>query len=416
MDASTAVLTLATVMGLYMAWNIGANDVANAMGTSVGSGALTIRRAIIVAAIFEFAGAFLAGGRVASTIQKGIIEIGALGTDPMVLASGMTCCLVAAALWLNIASMRGWPVSTTHSIVGAVAGFGIAAGGLGAVQWKAMATIVASWVVSPLLGGALGFAMFVLVRNRILQREQPLVALARWGPYMLFPVFGMLTLAVIYKGLKHLHLDLPLVQAMPIAAAVGATASLVSLPILRRLAKHGQGQDAHEHLRRTEQVFLVLQVITASYVAFAHGSNDVANAVGPLAAVFSAFQQGVTAEVEVSANILLIGAVGIVIGLATFGYRVMGTVGREITELTPSRGFSAELSTASTILVASMIGLPVSTTHTLVGAVVGVGFARSIGAINLQVVSGIVASWFITVPFTGGIAAALYLIAEAFFL
>jgi inorganic phosphate transporter, PiT family len=416
MDASTAVLTLATVMGLYMAWNIGANDVANAMGTSVGSGALTIRRAIVVAAIFEFAGAFLAGGRVTSTIQKGIVELDSLGPDPMVLASGMTCCLVAAAMWLHIASARGWPVSTTHSIVGAVAGFGIAAGGLGAVNWTSMATIASSWVISPLLGGMVGFGVIVLIRNRILQREKPLTALRQWGPPMLFPVFGMLTLAMIYKGLKHLRLDLPLAQALPIAAAVGLTVSLASIPVFRSISSHADRMDHHEHLHRTEQVFLVLQVITACYVAFAHGSNDVANAVGPMAAVFGAFQTGVTDKVEVSSSILLIGAVGIVIGLATYGYKVMGTVGREITELTPSRGFSAELSAATTILVASMVGLPVSTTHTLVGAVIGVGFARSIGAINLQVVSGIVASWFITVPFTAGLAAGLFLLVRAFFL
>lgn len=413
MDASTAVLTVATVMGLYMAWNIGANDVANAMGTSVGSGALTIRRAIIVAAIFEFAGAFLAGGRVTSTIKKGIVEVGALGDDPMVLAVGMTCCLVAAAMWLHLASSRGWPVSTTHSIVGAVAGFGIVAGGMGAVRWGALGAIISSWVLSPLLGGALGFTVFVIVRNRILQRDQPLVALRRWGPYMLFPIFAMLTLSIIYKGLKPLRLDLPMSVAAPISVGVGTTVALASVPVLRRLAIYGQQQDSHEHLRRAEQVFLVLQIITACYVAFAHGSNDVANAVGPMAAVFAAFQEGVVDQVEVSANILLIGAVGIVVGLATFGYRVMGTVGREITELTPSRGFSAEIATATTILVASMIGLPVSTTHTLVGAVIGVGFARSIGAINLQVVSGIIGSWFITVPFTGLLAAGLFMLARA---
>jgi inorganic phosphate transporter, PiT family len=412
MDASTAVLTLATVMGLYMAWNIGANDVANAMGTSVGSGALTIRGAIIVAAIFEFSGAFLAGGRVTSTIQKGIVRIDTLGSDPMVLAVGMTCCLLAAALWLHLASFRGWPVSTTHSIVGAVAGFGVAAGGVGAVQWGAMGAIVASWVVSPLMGGMLGFGVFVLVRNRILQQAEPLMALRRWGPYMIFPIFAMLTLSVIYKGLKPLRLDLPMSQAAPIALGVGTAVALASVPVLHRLSLYGKKQDSHEHLRRTEQVFLVLQIITACYVAFAHGSNDVANAVGPMAAVFAAFQEGMADQVEVSTNILLIGAVGIVVGLATFGYRVMGTIGREITELTPSRGFSAEIATASTILVASMIGLPVSTTHTLVGAVIGVGFARSIGAINLQVVSGIIGSWFITVPFTGLLAAVLFLLAR----
>lgn len=411
MELTTIVLAMAGVFGLYMAWNIGANDVANAMGTSVGSGALTLRRAIIVAAIFEFGGAMLVGGTVTQTIRKGIVDIGAIGSDPMTVAVGMTCCLLAAALWLNLATFAGWPVSTTHSIVGAVFGFGITAGGFDAVNWPVMGKIAASWVVSPLFGGILGWLSFLFVKRRILNVERPLQALQGWGPIMIFPIFAILTLSVIFKGLKPLKLDFSLGPAIGIAAGVGLLASALSVPLLRRVA-HGVAESRSEHSYRAEGVFLVLQVLTACFVAFAHGSNDVANAVGPMAAVFGALHGGVEGEVAVSHEVLLVGAIGIVVGLATYGYKIMATIGTKITDLTPSRGFAAEFGAATTIVLASKLGLPVSTTHTLVGAVIGVGFARGIGAINMKVVSGIVASWFITVPFTALLAAGLFIVAR----
>ena len=409
MELTTIVLAVAAIAGLYMAWNIGANDVANAMGTSVGSGALTLRGAIIVAAIFEFGGAMLAGGSVTNTIRKGIVDVDALGGDPMVIAIGMTCCLLAAALWLNIATYAGWPVSTTHSIVGAVVGFGLMAGGFDAVNWLVMGKIAASWVVSPLLGGLLGFYGFVFIKRRILNVDRPLLALRGWGPIMVFPIFAILALSVLFKGLKPLKLDLGLGPSLGIAVAVGLLASIVSVPLLRRITRVA-AKDKEEHTHRAERVFLVLQVLTACFVAFAHGSNDVANAVGPMAAVFGATSGDLGAQVAVPHRVLLIGAVGIVVGLATYGYKIMATIGTKITELTPSRGFAAEFGAATTIVMASKLGLPVSTTHTLVGAVIGVGFARGIGAINTRVVSGIIASWFITVPFTALLAAGLFLI------
>ena len=409
MEPTTIVLAVAAVAGLYMAWNIGANDVANAMGTSVGSGALTIRRAIIVAAIFEFGGAMLVGGTVTKTIRKGIVDMDALGGDPMVIAVGMTCCLLAAALWLNIATYSGWPVSTTHSIVGAVVGFGLIAGGFEAVNWAVMGKIAASWVVSPMLGGLLGYLGFVFIKRRILNVDRPLLALRGWGPIMVFPIFAILALSVLFKGLKPLKLDLALGPSLGIAVAVGLLASFVSVPLLRRATRIAS-EDKDDHTYRAERVFLVLQVLTACFVAFAHGSNDVANAVGPMAAVFGATSGELGAQVAVPHRVLLIGAVGIVVGLATYGYKIMATIGKKITELTPSRGFAAEFGAATTIVMASKLGLPVSTTHTLVGAVIGVGFARGIGAINTKVVSGIIASWFITVPFTAILAAGLFLI------
>jgi len=409
MELSTIVLAVAAVAGLYMAWNIGANDVANAMGTSVGSGALTLRRAIIVAAIFEFGGAMLVGGTVTQTIRQGIVEVSAFGDDPMVIAIGMTCCLLAAALWLNIATYSGWPVSTTHSIVGAVVGFGLIAGGLDAVNWSVMVKIVASWVISPVLGGFLGYVGFVFIKRRILNADRPLLALRGWGPIMIFPIFAILTLSVLFKGLKPLKLDLALGPALGIAVLVGLLASMLSVPLLRRFARLAS-EDKREHSYRAERVFLVLQVFTACFVAFAHGSNDVANAVGPMAAVFGATSGELGANVPVPYRVLLIGAAGIVVGLATYGYKIMATIGKKITELTPSRGFAAEFGAATTIVLASKLGLPVSTTHTLVGAVIGVGFARGIGAINTKVVGGIIASWLITVPFTAILASGLFLI------
>ncbi len=413
MDFITVLLGVAAVASLYMAWNIGANDVANAMGTSVGSGALTLKAAIVIAAIFEFGGAMLVGGTVTNTIRKGIVDVSALGSDPMVVAVGMTCCLLAAALWLHLATYLGWPVSTTHSIVGAVVGFGVVTGGLDAVNWSVVARVAASWIVSPLCGAIVGFLLFNVIRTRVLDAEAPTEALSRWGPLMVFPIFGILSLAMMFKGLKPLKLDLPLTTALPIAVAIGLTGSLIARPVLHRIAGEPIPEENFEHqLHRTERVFRALQILTACFVAFAHGSNDVANAVGPAAAVFGAVSGQMGSKVEVPINVLLIGAIGIVGGLATYGYKIMATIGEKITKLTPSRGFCAEFAAASTIVMASKLGLPVSTTHTLVGAVIGVGFARSIGAINLHVLKGIFASWFITVPFTALLAVVLILLAN----
>lgn len=415
MDLTTFILTVASLAGLYMAWTIGANDVANAMGTSVGSGALTLRGAIIVAGIFEFGGAMLVGGTVTDTIRKGIVDIETLGSDPMVMAIGMTCCLLAAALWLNLATYAGWPVSTTHSIVGAVVGFGVAAGGMSAVDWSTVGSIAASWIISPLIGGALGYSLFMFIQRTILNAPDPLAAIRRWGPLLVFPIVGILVLSAMFKGLKPLNLDLALAPAVTLALVIGLVSSVVAVPIFGRFSRDG-GENREAARKRTEKVFMVLQVMTACFVAFAHGSNDVANAVGPLAAVFGAIQEGVTATVQVPYRVLLIGGVGIVVGLATYGYKIMATIGRKITELTPSRGFSAEFAAATTIVVASKLGLPVSTTHTLVGAVIGVGFGRSIGAINTRVLRGIFASWFITVPFTAFLAAGMFIAARFAFL
>ncbi len=416
MDPTTLLMGVATLVGLYMAWNIGANDVANAMGTSVGSGALTLKRAVIVAAVFEFSGSLLVGGTVTKTIRKGIVDVHMFDGEPLALALGMSGALLAAAIWLNFSSWKGWPVSTTHSIVGAVTGFGIAAGGLQAVNWTVMAKVVASWFVSPFVGGLIGFLVFRFVQARILTVERPLLALRGWAPFLVFPVFAVLTLAMLFKGLKPLKLDFPFTQALGLALGVGVLGAAVSVPMVRGVAQRGARDETEAQLQRTERVFLALQVLTACFVAFAHGSNDVANAVGPMSAAFGALHEGVKEKVEVPLSLLLVGGVGIVVGLATYGYKVMATIGRQITELTPSRGFAAEFAAASTIVLASKLGMPVSTTHTLVGSVVGVGLARSMGALNFGVLRGIVASWFITVPFAALLSAVFYLVGRALLL
>lgn len=389
MDFVTIVLATAAVAGLYMAWNIGANDVANAMGTSVGSGALSVRHALIVAGVFELAGALLLGGRVTRTIGGGIVTPEVLGDEPIVVAIGMTACLIAAGLWLQFATSRGWPVSTTHAIVGAVLGFGLWSGGGAGVHWWVVLRIAASWILSPALGAALGFGIFTWIQRRLLHTAdlgEP--GAGRPAVFALAPVFAFVLVGATAGWLMTERMGWT--WGVPTGAGSGVVAFAAMRAGMRKARQSGN----------VEHAFIAPQVLTACFVAFAHGSNDVANAVGPLAATFGAMSEGVREVVHVPFNVLLIGAFGIVLGLATYGYKVMATIGRSITALTPSRGFSAELATASTILLASRLGLPVSTTHTLVGAVIGVGLARSIGAVDLSVVRRIVVSWVFTLPVT----------------
>ena len=404
MDASifgglggSPTLWIAGGLALYMAWSIGANDVANAMGTSVGSGALTIRRAVIVAGILEFSGAFLAGGHVTDTVRKGILDIEVASRDPQLVLYGMMGALAAAGTLLLVATRFGLPVSTTHAIVGAIVGFGAVGLGVDAVNWGKVVQIVASWVTSPIMGGVLAFLIFQLIRRLILDRDRPVEEVQRLGPWLFFAVFFVIGLVTFFKGLKNLRLDFDLPEAMLLSAGLGAVGAVVGRFFLRRVPSAAAGATAD--FRGVERVFAVLQILTACAVAFAHGSNDVANAIGPLAAVFHiADGQDIAGKTTVSPWMLVIGGVGIVVGLATWGYRVMETIGRKITELTPSRGFAAELAAALTIVFASRLGIPVSTTHILVGSVLGVGFARGIGAIDLRVVGRILVSWIATLP------------------
>lgn len=398
MDQMTIYLILAGVFGLFMAWGIGANDVANAMATSVGSRAITIKQAIILAAIFEFAGAYLAGGEVTATIRKGIVEADAFTADPNLLIWGMLASLLAAAAWLAIASRKGWPVSTTHSIVGAVVGFAAVGVGMDAVNWAKVGTIVMSWVVSPLLAGTMAFFVFRSIQKLILNTENPVESAIKYGPIYLFMVGFVIALVTIKKGLKHVGLEIGTDHAFLYAVILGVVIAVLGSFLIRKV-KTDPKADKKFHFTNVERIFGVMMIFTASAMAFAHGSNDVANAVGPMAAVISTAQSGVIAsKAALPAWVLLVGGIGIVVGLATFGYKVIATVGKKITELTPSRGFAAEIAAAGTVVLASFTGIPISTTHTLVGAVLGVGFARGIGAIDLRVVSNIFMSWVITLP------------------
>jgi PiT family inorganic phosphate transporter len=387
-----------------MTWGVGANDVANAMGTSVGSGAITVRRAILIAAVFEFTGAVVAGGHVTGTIRQGIIDASAV-PSPEVLVWGMLASLLAAGLWLMVASYFGWPVSTTHTIVGSLIGFGVVGVGPDAVDWGQVSGIVASWIVSPLLGATIAFGLTLSVRRLILDAESPLEAAKRWGPVYIFMMGVLIVLITLFKGLSHLNIELTAVETAGIALSVGLLIGLAGRALIRRIQVDPVAEKDF-HYAGVERVFAPLCVFTACSMAFAHGSNDVANGIGPLAAVVSIVSTGeVTQSSDLPLWILVLGGAGIVLGLSTMGYRVMKTIGTKITELTPSRGFCAEIAAATTVVIASRLGLPVSTTHIIVGAVLGVGLARGIAAIDLRVVAGIVTSWLVTLPIGATLAA-----------
>jgi PiT family inorganic phosphate transporter len=381
-----------------MAWGIGANDVANAMATSVGSRVLTIRKALIVAAVFEFLGAVLAGGEVTATIREGIVDAGALRYEPRLLIYGMLASLIAAGTWLLIASHKGWPVSTTHSIVGAIVGFAAVGIGVDAVKWGQVGTIVTSWIISPMIAGIIAYLIFASVQQLILGHPDPLARAKRYVPvYMFFAAFTI-TLVTILKGLTHVGLNPSVPKSYALAGTIALTISIIGGFAIRRI-QPDRKIEKKQHFYTVERVFGVLMIVTACSMAFAHGSNDVANAIGPLAAVVTVADTGVVGrQTPLPPWVLMIGGIGIVVGLATYGRQVIATVGEKITQLTPSRGFAAELSAASTIVIASGTGLPISTTHTLVGAILGVGMARGIEAIDLRVVGRIFASWVVTVP------------------
>jgi inorganic phosphate transporter, PiT family len=399
-------IILACVFGFFMAWGVGANDVANAMGTSVGSKAITIKQAILIAVIFEFLGAWLAGGQVTDTIRKGIIDPSLLTEDPHLLVYGMLASLLAAGLWLLIASAKGWPVSTTHSIVGAIVGFAIAGLGVDSVGWTKVTQIAASWIVSPLLAGTIGYVLFRSVQVLIFESRDPFASAKRYVPGYIFLVGFIIAMVTLVKGLSHVGLELSFLQSFLIAVVIGIVIMVLGILLENRIGRGKKGAGDSFDFSGVERVFGVLMMFTACAMAFAHGSNDVANAVGPLAAVVSVVESHGTigGKAVLPWWILVLGGGGIVVGLVTYGHRVIATVGTGITELTPSRGFAATLAAATTVVLASGTGLPISTTHTLVGAVLGVGLARGMAALNLRVLGTIVMSWLITLPAGAGLS------------
>lgn len=472
MEAQSILTLLVLAVGFYMAWNIGANDVSNAMGTSVGSGALTIRRAVVLAAIFEFSGAFFVGSNVADTMQRGLIDTSLFISDPIILVLGMCGALLGTGIWLQVASYFGWPVSTTHAIVGSILGFGALIGGVDALKWEEITSIAFSWVLSPVMSGLISYLIFGVLQRKILFAMSPVDATRRLMPLLMAIVFGTFTLSLIVHGFENIDLYFSFPESLGIALIVASLAALVTFFFLQRrkvertscaishppqsivsvekAIKHLQRarvnsfNEAHDRICQVlhevqllsskmrqesnvpekvsdyqivEKMFISLQVLSACFVAFAHGANDVANAIGPVAAVLDIIQNGYISEtVPVHSWLLALGGCGIVIGLATWGWRVIATIGKKITELTPTRGFSAEFGAATTILIASKLGLPISTTHCLVGAVLGVGLARGIQAINLTALRDIVLSWIITLPASAFISILMYYALKAIFL
>ena len=406
-DYGIILLILAVLFGIFMAWGVGANDVANAMGTSVGAKAITIKQAIVIAMVFEFAGAYLAGGEVTSTIRKGIVDPEALADTPELFVYGMLAALLAAGTWLLVATAFGWPVSTTHSIVGAIIGFACVGIGFDSVQWPKVAEIASSWVLSPIMAGTLSFILYMSVKKFIFGAIDPYVAAKRFVPVYIFLAGYIVSMVTLVKGLKHIGLEVTFQQALIyslVTAMFIALIGIYGLSRIKRVTRSEQGD-----IVNLERAFGVLMIFTACAMAFAHGSNDVANAIGPLAAINSVIENGgmVGTKSSIPGWILLLGGTGIVLGLATYGYKVIRTIGTHITELTPSSGFAAELAAASTVVIASGYSLPVSTTHTLVGGVLGVGLARGIAALNLKVVGTIFASWLVTLP-AGAILAIIF--------
>ena len=393
------LIIVATVVGFFMAWGIGANDVANAMGTSVGAKALTVKQAIMVAMVFEFAGAYLAGGEVTSTIRKGILNVAYLHDSPELFVLGMISALFAAATWLLLASTFGWPVSTTHSIIGAVVGFAAIGISVDAVNWQIVIGIVGSWIITPIIAGCISYAIFISTQKLIFYTDQPVANAKRYLPWYMLAGSLIISLVTFEKGLQHLGLAINHLDAFIYSTIVAVFITVIGIIFINQL-KISDKDDIRSQLSSVEQVFAILMIATACSMAFAHGSNDVANAIGPLAAVVSVVKSGgIIAKTSALAWwILPLGGLGIIAGLAIMGRRVIATIGKGITHLTPSRGFAAELSAATTVVIASGAGLPISTTQTLVGAVLGVGMARGIAAINMAVVRNILISWVVTLP------------------
>ena len=456
-----------------MAWNIGANDVSNAMGTSVGSGALTLFKAVIIAGILEFCGAFFLGESVSKTVQEGIVNSDYFINDPKILFYGMLSALIATALWLQVASYFGWPVSTTHAIIGALLGFGALIGGVDAIHWSQMGAIALSWIVTPAVSGIFAFLIFTMIQRKILFTMNPIHASKKLLPIFTLIVVVVFTLTTLSHGLGSFHIELTPLKIILITIGIGIVGMLGSMLLIKKIKLPSiQYQIAHsnnaqqvfslnkslKHLYRVklratgaeresirkiikeveaevkahtdqvsvqsktsdyeivEKMFASLQILSAAYVAFAHGANDVANAIGPVAGAMQILKTGaINIKASIPTWLLAMGGVGIVIGLATWGWRVMETIGKKITELTPTRGFSAEFGAAVTILLASKLGLPISTTHCIVGAVLGVGLARGISALNLRVLRDIILSWIITIPASAIVCILIYYIIHAIF-
>ncbi|MBO8139039.1 MAG: inorganic phosphate transporter [Thermosipho sp. (in: Bacteria)] len=393
------LIILAFIVGFGMAFSIGANDVANSMSTAVGAKAITPKQAVLIASILEFSGAVLFGTHVTKTIAKGIVNLELINNSNYILIGAFSA-LIASIIWVLLATYWGMPVSTTHSIVGGMVGFGLAAGGFNVINWIVLLKIVLTWVISPLIGGALAFVIFKFISWSILHRKHPAKAAKLVAPILLGLTFYIIGTLFVIKTLK---------ENMGLGNLIGIITAFIVF-VLSFIFLHKMSSDKNEY-SIVEKVFKNAQIVTSCYVSFSHGANDVANAVGPLALIYIILTtQNFSSEITIPTYILALGGLGISLGVATLGHKVMKTVGEDITELNNSRGFSIDFAAATTVLLASTFGMPISTTHTVVGAVSGVGFARGIEVVNVGILKNIIISWFVTVPFAAIVSAILFLI------
>lgn len=399
MDYSIIYLVAALILCFLMTWGVGANDLANVMSTTMGSKAVTVRQAMIIAIIFEFAGAFLGGNGVTETMRDGIINTSQLSNEPLILIEGMLGVLFACTIWMNLASYLGVPVSITNALVGSMVGFGSLVLGSDAIHWNQVGRIAIGWVTSPLISGITAYTLFISIQQTIFVKRNPLVKAKLYIPIYLFLIGTILSFITVFKGLHHFNIHLNFKQNLAVTLASSILLTIVGMIFIKRIPEHPKIK-RRERFVQVEKYFAVLMALTACAMAFAHGSNDVALAVGPLSIVYSLV---INTNQVFDANsypawIILLGCVGVVTGLLMYGRKVIETVGSSITALTPSRAFAATLSAATTVVVATSTGIPVSATQTLVGAVLGVGLARGIGALNLIVIRNIFMSWVLTLP------------------
>ncbi len=418
------------LLAFYVAWNLGANDVANAMGTSVGSKAVTLKQALIIAGVLEFTGAVLFGHEVTETLATKIANPALFAATPQIFVTGMITVLISCGVWLQIATSRGLPVSSSHAVVGAIAGFSWVALGVDAIDWSSIKLISIGWILTPLISGAIAALFYSQIKHWILDQPNQLVQLQEWIPWLstlLLGIFGVIVLPSLTEPLTNFVIEQIgfTIPAYDIPLLTGAVAA-VGLTIIswRQLGKMGGDEGEllptpHSPLPNpVERLFARFQLLSACFVAFAHGSNDVGNAIAPLAAIVYINRTGSvpTDGITIPIWILILGGAGIVGGLAVWGKKVIATIGENIIALQPSSGFCAELATATTILIASRLGLPVSTSHALVGGVVGIGLVQNINSIKFQTLKGIAAAWLITIPVSAILSAALFSIARILFL
>ena len=414
MEFGTITIVITLIVGAYLAWNLGANDVSNSMGTSVGSGAIVLRKAMIFAALVDFAGAFLIGARVSETVRGKIINPESFSGDIQLYVIGMLAALLSAAIWTQISTYYGWPTSTTHALIGSVFSFGLITCGIHGVQWKVITNIFIGWILSPILGGLVSSLIFLSILRLILFAKSPIKAAKRWIPRMIFITSTVLLLALFLNGLKGLNLSLQTWQTLIIAFTGGVIAYAISSNWMRTLRFFDEATPRSQRFKIVEGIFAKMQLVSAFYVAFAHGSNDVANAVGPISGIMQIAQTGhLDPNMPILTWVLLYGALFMALGTGTWGYRVIETIGQNLTGISPSRGFSAEFGAATTVLIAAQLGLPVSTSHTIVGAVVGVGIVRGMRALNVGEIKRILLSWVYTVPFSATLTAIIFFIVKA---